>query len=248
MDQPLPHAPSQEPAALESPFVLEPDAALPEVPLHPAPWQLRGSAYVFAVHMPEDVLDHAAFIPKSWVAKRRGRTAYVMFVDYQSSNAGPYRELLVSPASFAFDGSYPAITRIYVSSYDSVVNGRRNWGIPKDRADFDIQPDAANGGHVVHVTREGRTIAELSLRAHGPKLPVRTWLLPAGLRTLVQPWQDQFFRFTLSASGNARLATLKHWSFDPTLFPDLSRGRVLAGAYLPEFEMTFPVAQITPRR
>lgn len=231
------------------PAVLEPDAALPAVPLHPAPWQLRASAYVFAVRMPEDVLDQAAFVPAELVPRRKNRISVVMVVDYAHSDVGPYRELLVAPASFAHaQGTYPSITRIYVSSYESVVNGRINWGIPKDRADFERGPSAPSqpDTEILRVSRDGHAFAELVVRPYGPTLPITSWLLPPSLRTLVQHWHGQTYRFTLKASGKVRMAGVERWSFDPNYFPDLARGRVLGGAYLPNFEMLFPVAEIAP--
>jgi len=226
------------------PLVLEKDADLPSVPRRPAPWQMHASGYVFAVLMPEDVLDQAAFVPSELVPRRKNRISVVLFVDYSETAVGPYRELLVTPAAYAHaQGTYPSITRIYVDSYDSVVNGRLNWGIPKDRADFERTP-GAGGTETVRVSRAGHTFAELVLRPYGPTLPVRSWLLPSPLRTLVQHWQGKSYRFTLSASGKARLASVEHWSFDPNFFPDLARGRVLTGAYLPSFDMLFPVAEL----
>lgn len=228
-----------------SPFVFEPDAGLPSVPLHPAPWQLRASAYVFAVRLPEALLDHAAFVPAPLVSKRKSRIAAVMLVDYQGAPCGPYRELLVAPASFAFASvTCPTITRIYVSTYDSVVNGRRNWGIPKDIADFTSERDEAKGTEVVRVSRDGHTFAELTLKAYGPTLPVSTWLVPSAMRTLVQHWQGKDYRLTLTASGKGRLASVSSWRFDPKYFPDLAQGRVLGGTYLPDYELTFPAATI----
>jgi hypothetical protein len=169
-----------------------------------------------------------------------------MYVDYQSTNVGPYQELLLAPTGFAFDsGVHPSITRIYVSSYDSVVNGRRNWGIPKDRADFARQRETSNTDHI-RVSRDARVFAELELRAYGPALPTATWLIPKAKRTLVQHWQGTSYRFTLSATGRAQVARVLSWSFDPVYFPDLTRGRVLAGAYLPSFDMTFPAAETRP--
>lgn len=226
--------------------VLEADQSLPQVPRAPAPWQLEGSAYVMLVRMPEDVLDHAAFVPASLAGKRKSRVSVVMWVDYHKSNCGPYRELLVVPASFATDGgTYHSISRIYVSTYDSVVNGRANWGIPKDRADFSAGP-AADGGEHLSASRDGHVFAELSVRAFGPTLPVRSWLLPPSVLTLVQHWLGQSYRLTLKAGGVMRMAKLQSWRFDPQYFPDLARGRVLAAAYLPRFEMEFPVAQVKP--
>ena len=74
----------------------------PDVPLAPAPWQLKGSGYVLALRMPGDLLDNRSFIPDSLQGSRKGNLAYVMFVDYERSDAGPYYELLYIPGSFAF--------------------------------------------------------------------------------------------------------------------------------------------------
>lgn len=241
-------AASRAAASRDTPWVIEPDAALPSVPLHPAPWQLHGWAYMLVVRLPDDMLDSAAFVPADWVPKRRTRTAIVLFVDYETSPCGPYRELLVAPAAFDLgQGSHPAISRIFVSTYDSVVNGRNNWGIPKDRADFEVVRDPARHTDRLRLSRDGHTFAELELRSRGPALPVRTGLLPPGIRTLVQSWQGKAYRTKLAARGKARLASLASWRFDPEYFPDLSRGRVLVASHFPDFDMTFPVADVASR-
>jgi uncharacterized protein YqjF (DUF2071 family) len=228
----------------EGPEVLEPEHVLPKVALAPAPWQLQASAYVLAVRMPEDVLDTASFVPPSLAGKRLGHTAYVLFVDYRTANCGPYRELLVAPAVYDFgEGHYPTITRIYVSTYDSVVNGRINWGLPKDRADFSVERGGDNVD-TVKVERDGRMIANMRFKPFGLTFPVTSALLPAGLRTLMQYWKGKSYRFTLSAKGNLRMAKLVDWTFDPAMFPDLARGKVLMAGYFPNFDMTFPVATV----
>jgi len=226
------------------PGLLEPDEALPQVPLKPAPWRLEASAYVLAVRMPEDVIDRASFVPPVLAGKRRGQTAYVLYVDYKVADVGPYQELLVAPAVYDFgEGEYPTITRIYVSTYESVVNGRRNWGIPKDRADFAAETVAKNTD-AVRVSRDGRVFADMKFQSYGLALPVTSWVLPAGLRTLMQYWHGKTYRFTISAKGSMKMAKMIEWRFDPEYFPDLARGKVLAAAYFPHFEMTFPVSQV----
>jgi hypothetical protein len=219
--------------------------SLPEVARKPPPWVLHGSAYVMIVRLPEDTSDAQLFVSPSLANKRHGQTVFAMFMDYETSNCGPYRELLFAPASFNFDeGRYPSITRIYVSTYDSVVNGRNNWGIPKDQADFTVE--VKSRAHRVTVRRQGRTVAQLHLSHHGLGLPVTSALLPSGMRTVLQPWQGQLYGITLKAKGSLRLAKVVEWSFDPTLFPDLARGSVVAAGYLPRFEMTFPVPTQRP--
>jgi len=225
--------------------LLDPEGSLPAVTLKPAPWQLHASAYVLAVRMPEDVLDHDSFVPQELIGRRRGETAFVLYVDYQTANCGPYHELLVAPAVFDFGQGdhYPTITRIYVSTYDSVVNGRINWGIPKDRADFERRPGKDKIDEV-RVSRDGHVFAELRLQSYGLSVPATSWLLPAGLRTVMQLWKGRAYRVTLTAKGSMRMARLLDWRFDPQLFPDLARGKVIAAAYFPSFEMTFPEAVV----
>lgn len=242
----MPSALAMDPdVSATTPRVLEPDSALPDVPAHPSPWQLTASAYLILVKLPDDVLEEGAFVPPALVKQRLSNVSVVMLVDYQKADCGPYSELLFVPGAFAFeDASYMSITRIFVSTYESAVNGRRNWGIPKDRADFAFER-SAQGHDQVRVSRDGRTFADFELRAFGPKLPVRSWLLPAGVRSLRQHWAGKRFTFALDARGSMRMAKLERWSFDPQHFPDLARGRVIAAAHFPSFEMFFPVAETT---
>jgi hypothetical protein len=231
----------------DGPAVLEPESALPEAAQLPAPWQLRAWAYALAVHMPEDVIDTASFVPPSLEGKRRGRMAYVLFADHQAADCGPYQELLVAPAVYDFgEGTYPTITKIYVSNYDCVVNGRRNWGLPNDRADFAIERGRDNVD-TIRVSREGRMVAQIRVKPYGLTFPVTSALLPAELRTVMQHWHGRTYRFTLSAKGNLRMAKLIDWSFDPELFPDLARGKVWMAGYFPRFDMTFPAAIVRDR-
>jgi hypothetical protein len=217
---------------------------LPVVPSKPAPWKLTGSGYVLVVRMPESFDDAQAFVAPSLLGKRRGRIAYVLCFDYEQADCGPYQELMFAPGVFVFpEGKYPSISRIYVSTYDSVVNGRQNWGIPKDRADFSRVRDQ-QGVDNITLQRDGHCFATLRLRPYGLSLPVHSALLPAGLRTVMQHWCGKSYRITLEAKGKLRMAKLLDWHFDAAYFPDVAQGKVLAAAYLPHFELTFPVAVV----
>jgi hypothetical protein len=219
-------------------------AGLPSVALHPAPWQLHAQAYVIALHLPEATSDAQLFVPPSLLGKRRSRFAYAMWVDYQSSDCGPYRELLFAPAGFdCGTRNLPSITRIYVSTYDSVVNGRANWGIPKDRADFGFEHGTDNVDQIT-LSRDGHTFVNMRFRPRGLTLPVPSALIPASLRTLFQHWQGHSYTITLNAQANMRSAKLIDWSFDPAFFPDLSQARLLGVVQLPRVTFDFPVADI----
>jgi hypothetical protein len=225
-------------------IVLEPE--VPAVAPAPAPWKLTGSGYVFMIRLPKAMTDAELFTPPELRDKRVGNVATLMIVDYATSGVGPYRELLVTPGVFQSEhGRFHSVTRIYVSTYESVANGRVNWGIPKDVADFSMEKGESGRADIV-VSRDGRLLAQIRLEAHGLPFPIWSGLLPVARRTLLQPWAGKTYRIAPSARGFARRARILDLRFDPELFPDLSRGRVVAGFHLPRFTMTFPVATLSP--
>lgn len=129
----------------------------------PAPWTLRGHAYVCALAMP-DALRRQQGGTAEALGPATGRLGVVMFVDYQRSEVGPYRELLFMPGPCRFpDGLRRwSIGRIYVSSEDSASNGNRNWGLDKRVASFQVE--RTRYGESVTVRYQDRDIAGLTLK------------------------------------------------------------------------------------
>ncbi|MEQ1438946.1 acetoacetate decarboxylase family protein [Fontimonas sp. SYSU GA230001] len=214
----------------------------------PAPWRLQGRGYVSLLRCPADLLDGHSFVPESLRGKRsRAPYALMMFVDYASSPVGPYHELLFIPGSFAFEDGrrHLSISRIFVSTLDSVVNGQRNWGIPKDVAQFEVRY-GDHGLDRVRVSRNGTCFAELAYTSWPLSLPVATALLPASWHTLAQHDRGQTFIYRPSARGWMRPARLVERRFDAFEFPDVASADVLATVKLTHFDMTFPASQILP--
>lgn len=211
----------------------------------PAPWQLAGQGLIVAVRVPRE--ERQRFLPDDVVLASDAGLSFLMFVDYTSSAVGPYHELLFIPGIARIgDQRRRTISRIFVSSEASVENGRRNWGIPKDRCDFDVAYDADGGGRAALALEGASPFAELEFEARGPRWPFPGGLAPAALRTLAQAWEGRQFTYAPSASGHARFARVRHWRFDPAQFPDLAKGRVVAAMRITDFRMTFPVARIEP--
>lgn len=212
----------------------------------PAPWSIRGRGFATLLRMEGSALDDDAFAAPELKGRRRpGRLAIMMYVDYAETPAGPYRELLFIPGSYDFAGKrFWAISRIFVSTMDSVVNGRRNWGIPKDCADFDVTPDGRRERVTVSVA--GKTVASFSLKRAALTVPVTTALIPESLRRLGQVLGHHLFVLAPSASGKAGLGGIADLWSDPALFPDLAAAKPLLTAEIRRFHMTFPLASITP--
>lgn len=226
---------------------------LPDVPRRFAPWRLQGSAWIVALRLPEGSPARDAFLPADLAGLGRAALSLLMYVDYAVSDCGPYRELLFIPGSFPFEDGrrHLTISRIVVSTWDSVVNGRANWGIPKDRANFDVRSDPARPREESIVVRadDGHEICALRLAVTGfaPRLPVPGLLLPEGLRTLAQRFGGRTYYYAPVSSGWLRPGRLLEWRFDPGLFPDLRASRVVACCRIPSFRLRFPVARVADR-
>ena len=208
----------------------------------PAPWYLKGQGYVMVVQLPTQVLDNESFIEPSLKSTRRGHLAYIAFADYESSDVGAYHELLYIGGTLKFDQKrHLSISKIYVSTQDSIDNGQKNWGIPKEMAQFEVQYGADNHDIVKLSTPSGDTSAQFSFSHHLFKFPVNTKLAPTRLRTLAQDWQGQRFFFPLQAEGYVKPALLKACYVDKRYFTDLNQGHVIACFKVTDFSMVFPV-------
>jgi hypothetical protein len=230
---------------LNRPIQQCPHDALPEVARAPAPWTLQGDGWIMLLRLPESARRDPRHLPPELRAWPVTGPSIVMFVDYAQSPVGPYRELLYIPGRFDLGTGRPAwsVTRIYVSTWESVVNGRLNWGIPKDRADF--RRERAGRGEVIQVEVDARAVARFELAPRGPSLPTHGGLLPAAMRRLVQHYEGQRFELAPRASGRAGLARVTALESDPELFPDLAAARVTLALRVPRFSLTFPIAKVS---
>jgi hypothetical protein len=229
--------------------MLQSKRELPEVPAVPAPWSLRGNGWIVLLRLPRGSPARRAFLPRPLQDTLLAPCSALMLVDYVTAPCGAYRELLFVPGAMRFpDGRrHASISRILVSTWDSVVNGRANWGIPKDRAEFSIVRD----GRVdrLALADRGREFATLEFEtARGPRLPLRTSWLPASWTTLAQLCDEQVFYYRPRASACVRPCRLLRWTFDAALFPDLAEATVLASLRVEQFEMQFPEACAEPVR
>lgn len=191
------------------------------------PWHLQGSGSILLFRF------EPGFLERDF--------GLVMLADYDESPVGPYRELL-----FLAGFRISRITRIYVSTGESAENGRENWGIPKEVADFAVERRGRT--ERVHVTCEGRTVADLTVgigRPPLPPLPISALLIPRSWRTLVQPWEGRTYVTTLAGRGVVRPARLLKARIEPELFPDLTRGRLLGAVHASSFRLVFPEARIS---
>lgn len=221
---------------------------MPAIEKFPAPWSLQGYGYIVMFKAEPQWLFENGFIDADMRERYVPSIGTAMVVNYAESTAGPYGELLFIPGKFTFpDGQQRySISKIYVSSMQSVVNGQDNWGIPKELAEFNF--DRQTSGKQEHIRIElpeaGGLIADMSFSNQSWGVPVTTALLPKKFRTVAQYWQDQLFYTTPAAKSNIKFAKLQQGEFDQGLFPDLNGVKILAVFKTDALNMQFPPAKM----
>jgi len=211
-----------------------------------APWRLAGDAYVVALKMPEEVLDGQSFVPESLKGRRLGSYSRMIYVDYKNSPVGPYRELLFDPGKFMFDKrSCRTISRIFVSTRESVVNGLENWGIPKTIAVFETRT-LPNGWERIIVSAEGAVFAELTFSTVRFGFPFSDRWLPAKFRSTAQHYREQCYFYAPITRATMKMGRLRKSKIDSRMFPDISRGKFALCVRLEDFRMWIPAATIVP--
>jgi len=210
-------------------------------PAYPAPWKLSGKGYILLYKLPRTFVEERGNLPDFLQGQFLGGFGALMLVDYNTSDAGPYGELLFIPGKFRHKGKkLNSITKIYVSTLASVENGRRNWGIPKELAEFTFQSLSPHS-EKVRIFSSENTIAEFTLESGKISFPVNTKLMPF---PLVQSYESKYYYTNFQGSGMGKLAKLKDVFINPQLFPDVSGFKPLMVIKVDPFQLTFPEAVI----
>jgi hypothetical protein len=205
----------------------------------PAPWNLAGNGYIFIYKFPKKFRE-SPFFRISLSDKPAGGLGTIMLVDYVTSDAGPYRELLFIPGEFDYlYKKFYSITKIYVSTMESVVNGRSNWGIPKEHADFETILIDKRRERII-VKKEGTVIFDAVLKKRRVPFRVSTRYFS---HALVQKLVGKTIFFTeFNGSGRGRLAVIESMYCNPEYFPEVCSLNPIAVSAIEDFHITFPVA------
>jgi hypothetical protein len=183
------------------------------------------------------------WIPSELHNRFVGGMGAVAFVDYKSSPVDAYRELLFIPGRFRVGRKKRlSITQIYVSTYSSVMNGRANWGIPKEHAGFSVNIGDDGVDTLTASADNGDPIAELRVRPGLLQLPlINNWFSPL---QIVQWTEDRQYRTRFWGSGRLSLMDVEGMSINDDLFPDVSGQKPVGAVKLTGFRLTFGVPKV----
>lgn len=206
----------------------------------PAPWTLHGNGLVLLYRFPQDFIEQHGFLLDYQRQGFKAGIGAVMLMDYKSSGVGPYREILFIPGLLQHKGKLSfTISRIYVSTYDSVRSGKRNWGIPKELADFEVSK-LADGACLWKVKKEGITFFEAAVKPKDFNFPFTTKPIP--ITRILQESRYGKLLTNPEASGKATLASLQKVYANREEFPPVQEMEPLICLTLQKFRMKFPVA------
>jgi hypothetical protein len=210
---------------------------------YPAPWKLEGKGYIILYKFPKDFIMEKGLIPAFLRTCFAGGLGAVMMIDYIASNAGPYSELLFIPGKFRFGGKQlNCITKIYVNTMESVVNGWENWAIPKEMADIIFTPLQNESRDQVFVQKNNQRVIEVCLKYSSISFPIHTRLIPF---PLVQEKTGRLYYTNFIGKGTAQFAQIEKLRVNPELFPDIHPYHPVACMHVDRFTIKFPPARIT---
>lgn len=201
----------------------------------PPPWNLKGTGIILIYKFSKDWVEKHGMLPSFLKDNFKGGLGYLMLVNYTESPVGPYKELLLIPGKFA-PKNKQSISKIYVSSEASTINGRANWGIPKDTLPFTW--DTLGGVEKIQMHSEGKVVFDCEVRSGGIPFPVSTALLPIDL---CQKWEDQDFYTKPAGKGWGKLAKVEIKESDPSFFPDMKQVKPLLAVKVDPFYIKFPM-------
>lgn len=207
----------------------------------PAPWKLKGKGYILIFKFSKQEIATDKFLSDFFRDNFCGGFASLMIVEYHSSDAGPYNELLFIPGKFKYNGKKKnTISKIYVSTMASVENGIRNWAIPKELAEIKFEKTGKHSEKVTASIGE-KVFFSASFRKYCLPFPVHTAFLPF---PLVQILDSKAFFTKFSGRGWGNIVKSDLGKSDINYFPDLSSKKIIAAIKVEPFQICFPKAVI----
>jgi len=216
----------------------------------PAPWTLTGQVAYLFIHGPRSAQEEFNENSDPIRSPFRGGYGGMILLRYTDSPVGPYDELLFFPGCYQFgDTTYYRISQIYVSSLDSVVNGRRNWNVPKKLAIFHWTDH--NTFVKIFLPESNEPFCTIRVRPRLYCLPISSGIIPSSFRSLLQPPLEEteekniYLKTIPSCSGWFRpLVQLIEFHTDGKEIPSHEELSMYTyGIGYEAFTLTFPLAE-----
>jgi hypothetical protein len=205
------------------------------------PWNLSGAGVITLYKFERDFLKSNNLIPKFLLNKKMKGFGAVMFVNYEKSPVGPYQELLFIPSKFNINGKkVSTISKIYVSTEESLVNGYDNWAIPKELANFEVTIIDKKRTKV-EITNQDEEIASFIFKETFLPVPISTKILGFNL---LQKKNKDFYMTDFYGKGSGKMTIIEEQNINGKYFPDIKDHTPIITLKVNPFHITFPKPEI----
>ena len=206
---------------------------------YPPPWTLDGEGILIPFIANKKEILNSNFLTNHDKESYQGGLGAIMFVNYHTSNVGPYFELLFIPGDFKYKNKkYKRITKIFVSSEISIREGIKNWAIPKEFANFEWS--RLQNKINIQVKNSTRFLS-LEIEELLFPFPITTSLYPV---KLLQKAKEEYLITEFSGKGKAKISTINKFESNNNDFPDLnnvSKFKICLSAF--QFQIHFPIPE-----
>lgn len=218
---------------------------------YPPPWSLNGEGFIIPFLAYKELVLNNGFIEEKDKPNFLGGIGAVMLVNYESSDVGPYFELLFIPGDFketlSTNGNkktkiFKRITKIFVSSEISIQEGRLNWAIPKEFANFSWEKDK-NRTSVNISNKSGKIFFKADFTKKFLPFPVTTKLYPISL--LQRSESGKLLNTQFSGNGFGKFSTMEIFEINKEIFPNLiDIAKFSFCLAVEKFKIVFPIPRI----
>lgn len=212
----------------------------------PAPWKLRTRGFLLLYRFERDFLEQHHLIPDTLHDAYRGGLGAVILLNYQRAPVDPYVNLVFIPGQFQRGRRrYYSATQLYAGSQAGVVNGRENWGFPKQLATaaVELSDDGRTTTYAVGKP-DGQPFFRASVRSGILRFPFNTFVSPVRVRLAHLHQDGHWLSMEPSAGGVVSLGTLTNLEIDSAHFPDVTTQKLLGMFELINVRLTYPIPEV----
>ena len=205
------------------------------------PWNLKGFGFITLYKFDNSFLVEKNLIPKFLKNKKTKGLGAIMLVNYENTPIGSYHELLFIPSKFSFPNrNLATISKIYVSTEESVNCGIKNWGIPKELANFNFTKIDKKRTKV-EVTKDSIQIASFTFKETIIPIPVSTNIMKF---PLIQKKNDNLYITNFEGFGKGKMAIIEEQNINDKFFPNVSNQTPLITIKVDKFNIKFPKPEV----
>ena len=204
-------------------------------------YEFKGNGYLLFYRFDEEFIRLETFLPEHLKNNYCRGLGAVLYLNYTKSEIGPYEELVFIPGKFSYRGKKNHfISKSYVSTDAAIEFGRKNWFVPKEKADFSrIQVENNLENVSTHIGDE--EVASFEIKKRNIKFRLGTSKFLSF--SLMQLQGEEPVKLNYSGSVTANFAKLTSIRVRPAFFPNIAKFSPLIAFRLKNFTLRLPKNQ-----